>query len=99
MNLARQLPDRQGSNEPACERFRPQSPTGKEMKAILLVDALSGPARKNREDDGRQLSGHGIVIIIGDYVVSTCFTSKVGPRYAAATPTIPVETISPPFVC
>ena len=65
----------------------------------MLVDALSDPARKNREDDDRQLSGHGIVIIVGDYVVSTCFTSKVGPRYAAATPTIPVETVSPPFVC
>ena len=63
----------------------------------MLVDALSDPARKNREDDGRQLSGHGIVIIVGDYVVSTCFTSKVGPRHAAATPTIPVETVSPPF--
>jgi hypothetical protein len=41
----------------------------------LLIDALSDPARMNREDDDRQLSGHGIVIIIGDYVVSTCFTS------------------------
>ena len=63
----------------------------------MLVGALSNPARKDWEDDDRQLSGHGIVIIVGDYVVSTCFTSKVGPRYAAATPTIPVETVSPPF--
>ena len=37
----------------------------------MLVDALSDPARMDREDDDRQLSGHGIVIIIGNYVVST----------------------------
>ena len=64
----------------------------------MLIDALSDPARMDREDDDRQLSGHGIVIIIGNYVVSTCFTSKVGPRHATATLTIPVETVSPPFV-
>ena len=64
----------------------------------MLIDALSDPARMNREDDGRQLSGHGIVIVIGNYIVSTCFTSKVGPRHATATLTIPVETVSPPFV-
>jgi len=86
------------ADKPAYERFRLQPPAGEEEEAILLIDAQSGPARMNREDDDRQLSGHGIVIIIGDYVVSTCFASKVGPRHAAATPTIPVETVSPPFV-
>jgi hypothetical protein len=47
-DLARRAPDRRGSDEPACESFRLQPPTGKEAETILLVDALSDPARKNR---------------------------------------------------
>ena len=35
----------------------------------MLIGALSNPAREDWEDDDRQLSGHGIVIIVGDYFV------------------------------
>ena len=68
-------PTGRAADKPAYEKFRLQPPAGEEVEAILLVDAQSDPARMNRVDDDRQLSGHGIVIIIGDYVVSTCFTS------------------------
>ena len=63
------------ADKPAYERFRVQPRVGEEVEAILLIDAQSGPARMNRVDDDRQLSGHGIVIIVGNYDVSTCFTS------------------------
>ena len=42
------------------------------------------------------LGSHGIVIIVGDYGFATCFSRVMAPRHATATPTIPVETISPP---
>ena len=63
----------------------------------MLIDALSDPARKNREDDDRQLSGHGIVIVIGNYIVFHLFYEQGGTSACNRNPDDPRRNRFAPF--